>query len=294
MRAQREVANDSNDDAGGRTGWSRGHLQGGAHLPYTARPKTLRQSLAVASQCRAEGDGLSRAIARQQATFTVVAADASGLKLEYGGDVFRVDIRGASAVRARVFDNEDGTYTVRYIASTSGAYDIGISLNGLTLEGSPYRVSVITPRPDPTKCHVSGDALQLAVAREPAMFEISFIDGLGQHTHAEVRRAHSDASLVPSPVDYLTDGAGARARIHPHPSVSQNPCRATPHTCPHSATKSATPALTQGLSHGRILIFMLSSYTLMMMEQISWSDSTQTLKLGSRRSRTLCNGDRAC
>lgn len=58
-----------------------------ARMPYTARSKVpfaLRQSLAVATQCRAEGVGLERAIARQTTSFTIEACDAAGEKLNCG------------------------------------------------------------------------------------------------------------------------------------------------------------------------------------------------------------------
>ena len=68
--------------------------------------------LAVASKCRANGPGLETCIAKQKATFTIESFDAAGERMESGGEPFRVDLRGASVVRARVLDNEDGTYTV--------------------------------------------------------------------------------------------------------------------------------------------------------------------------------------
>ena len=50
-------------------------------LPYTTKsrlPSSLRESLAVAAQSKAEGGGLERAIARQMAMFTITACDAAG------------------------------------------------------------------------------------------------------------------------------------------------------------------------------------------------------------------------
>ena len=98
-----------------------------------------------------------------------------------------MDVRGASALRARVFDNSDGTYTCRFCPSTSGKYSVTITLNGISLPESPFTVAVIPARPDPANCTVKGEALHAAIARDPSAFEVSFVDGLGQLTHAEVR-----------------------------------------------------------------------------------------------------------
>ena len=96
--------------------------------------RSHRGPLSVASQCKAFGPGLeSLAIARQTASFTIESYDASGVKLQSGGEPFRVDCRGASSVRARVADNEDGTYTVTWTPTVSGKYDIAISLHGIPL-----------------------------------------------------------------------------------------------------------------------------------------------------------------
>ena len=71
--------------------------------------------VAVASECKCSGNGLSAAIIRQAAHFTIEAYDETGNKLPVGGEPFKVDLRGSSLVRARVTDNENGTYTVSYV-----------------------------------------------------------------------------------------------------------------------------------------------------------------------------------
>ena len=72
-----------------------------------------------------------------------------------------------------------------YFPNTSGKYSISVTLNGLSLPGSPFVLTVLAARPDPANCVLRGEMLHAAVAREPASFEVSFVDSLGQHTHAE-------------------------------------------------------------------------------------------------------------
>ena len=147
--------------------------------------RRVNQPNAVAAMCKASGKGLDTAIARQAAIFTIEAFNSSGTRMSSGGDLFRVDVRGSSVVRARVTDNEDGTYTCKYVPSTSGSYTISITLAGVSLAGSPFAVSCLMPRPDCTKCILKGEALSSAVAREPTSFEVSFLDAVGNFTHAE-------------------------------------------------------------------------------------------------------------
>jgi len=155
------------------------------YTPMPMVPSSLRSSLAVPSKCKVEGDGLRTSIVRQMASFTIVALDAADQQLTVGGDGFKVELRGSSALRARVCDNEDGTYTCRYFPSTSGKYTASVTLNGISLPGSPFTLNVLAARPDAANCVLRGDALHSATAREPAAFEISFVDSLGQFTHAE-------------------------------------------------------------------------------------------------------------
>lgn len=135
--------------------------------------------------CKAQGDGLHMATVRRAATFTIIACDEQGEKIGHGGDTFFVAIRGASRVRARVTDNEDGTYTVEYKPSVSGLYSISVSVFGLPLSGSPFAVSAITPAPDAENCELRGEALRKAVSRHPHQFEVRFRDSLGHAAVAE-------------------------------------------------------------------------------------------------------------
>ena len=159
---------------------------------YRPALRSSRGPLAVASQCKAYGPGLeAMAIARQSASFTIESFDATGTRLQSGGEPFRVDCRGASVVRARVTDKEDGTYSVAWTPSVSGPYDIAISLHGIPLPHSPWKFSVLMPRPDASKCVLKGDALSKAVAREPAAF--------GKRARMRFVRAELLARRIPLP-----------------------------------------------------------------------------------------------
>ena len=149
------------------------------------RDSPRKQTLAVASMCCASGAGLESAVARRNGRFTIEAKDAEGQQLPHGGDTFTVTIHGASVVRARVTDKEDGTYTCEYKTSASGSYTVAILLHGAPIKSSPFNLQVLMPRPDAAQCVARGDALTKAAARETMAFEVSFVDALGNVTYAE-------------------------------------------------------------------------------------------------------------
>ena len=53
------------------------------------------------------------------------------------------------------------------------------------VRGSPFDASVITLRPEASRCEVKGEALYKAIARLPQRFDISFVDAMGHTAHAE-------------------------------------------------------------------------------------------------------------
>ena len=108
--------------------------------------------------------------------FTIKAYDARNHLKSSGGEAFFVAVRGASKVRARVADHDDGTYTVQWHPANSGTYAITVSLFGMPLAGSPWTVQVHDPSPYPPACEVRGDSLHRITARTPSTFEIRYRD----------------------------------------------------------------------------------------------------------------------
>ena len=155
--------------------------------PEASSPtRQLTGAPAVARNCKIEGAGLAQATVRDAATFQIFGYDADGERCTSGGDAFFVAIHGKGVrVRARVTDEKDGSYTVRYLCSQSGTYYINISLYGEGLPGSPFVCKVGTPTADVSHCVVSGNALKRAIARVQQVFEIQFKDAFGNTAHAE-------------------------------------------------------------------------------------------------------------
>ena len=89
-------------------------------------------------QYTAHGPGLEAVTVREPAHFTVEALSEDGSRMTTGGEPIVVTIRGVSRVRARVTDNEDGTYSVVWKPTVSGHYNIMISVLGVSIDGCPF------------------------------------------------------------------------------------------------------------------------------------------------------------
>ena len=183
--------------AGGRSNFKGKDVLGvkaGASKMATEGRKTDEQKRFEAAQiepptkpdkCLVSGDGLKTGMARQLATFTIIARTESEGRRTTGGDHFQISVRGASTVKPRLVDHKNGEYTCEYRPSVSGLYYISVSLAGIQLPDSPFSVHVLAPCADAGKCILHGDGLQRVTARVPSTFLVDFKDALGNVTHAE-------------------------------------------------------------------------------------------------------------
>ena len=146
----------------------------------------------------ASGDGLYTAMAKTRASFEITAHDQLGDRRPVGGDPFQVSVRGAAYVYAKVTDNGDGSYSVEYKPSTSGAYTIAITLHGVPMPGSPFALTVLVPRADASRCVLRGGTLRSIVARTSSCFDVEFADAFGQIAHAE----ELDVYVEPRPIPH--------------------------------------------------------------------------------------------
>ena len=129
-------------------------MWGIAHIPKS--PFSIKVSNRIlANMCSATGDGLKNAIAEQPAYFTVISSEVGLVEKKYLDIVVR-GIKESAKVTVR--DNNDGSYSVSYIAPTEGAYVASITFRGNQIPGSPFKINVV-PGPDASKCRAYGPAL---------------------------------------------------------------------------------------------------------------------------------------
>eukprot|EP00899_Mesostigma_viride_P014431 jgi/Mesvir1/2298/Mv19333-RA.1 len=102
---------------------------------------------------------------------TIIARDANGDQLSFGGNLFEVYARpmmGGGAVGTsdrpwlrvdRIVDNDDGTYQVIYTPGGTGSYDIVVRWNRLAVADAPYRVRFTPGETDASRSEAYGGGL---------------------------------------------------------------------------------------------------------------------------------------
>ena len=134
-------------------------LFGGTDVPGSPFRKMV-ESVTDTSMCSATGSGLVGAVAMVPAHFTVTALH-EGLSRRESREASKlvVTVQDKShEASVEIEENSKGVYTVTYVAPDEGDYDIRISLSGMDIPGSPFKVHVY-PKPDPSKCHAYGPSL---------------------------------------------------------------------------------------------------------------------------------------
>ena len=95
-----------------------------------------------APACRAEGDGLKKAILGKDARFFILVKDQLQEQRSQGGDNIRVTIISPDGRNARLnlFDRQNGTYQVIWKPSMEGEHHLTITLKDCHIHGSPFKV----------------------------------------------------------------------------------------------------------------------------------------------------------
>ena len=119
---------------------------------YSASPSGFEP---VSSPEHCKVTGLQQHLtAKREAVFKIEAYDDDGRRRNTGGEAFFIAIRGASRVRARVTDHQDGTYSAEWVPACSGDYHVSVSLFGVSVKGSPFSVHVQNNEPYAPNCEV--------------------------------------------------------------------------------------------------------------------------------------------
>lgn len=98
---------------------------------------------------KAYGPGLERAIAQEEAPFTVDASKA-------GEGSLGLQISGPADCEISCEELENGIYKAKYVAPRPGIYNVQLRFADKDVPGSPFEVLCERPPPDATKCIVTG------------------------------------------------------------------------------------------------------------------------------------------
>jgi len=123
------------------------------------------------------GDGTEKATIVEPAELTVQARNAYGNPLNRGGDDFAVRVKDTNGkdVDTSLTDNGDGTYSANYQPKEVGTHELGVTLDGINLRGTPIDVDV-TQGADPSKTVAFGPGLDTAYVGVPAAFVVQAKD----------------------------------------------------------------------------------------------------------------------
>lgn len=150
-------------------------LWGNAHIPKSPVDINVENPM-DSNVCNATGEGLKHAIAGQPTTFTVISSEVGLLDK----NALKVSVIGVqSHADVVIKDNNNGCYTVQYVAPTAGAYIASVSFYDRQIPGSPFKVNIV-PGPDATKCRSYGPALHptsLHIAGSPLEFYVDTSEG---------------------------------------------------------------------------------------------------------------------
>lgn len=110
----------------------------------------------TAQMVTARGDGLREVYAMREAVFNVSAKKPD----LFDNGTLKMTVVGESGfLGLAVADNQDGTYTVTYMAPTAGEYTVSVFLNGDDIPGSPFKVTAYLP-PKADRCLARGHCLE--------------------------------------------------------------------------------------------------------------------------------------
>jgi len=147
------------------------------NVPVDRAPVDVSQTLVY-------GPGLERGTQGEPGVFTIESRDRLGQRIKFGGDPYRVTIKGPNKEEEapKIVDNHDGSYTVTYVPIDYGHHQIAVTLEGRNVAKSPYDVNVSKPKgyPDAMQCFADGPGLKGGNTAEPAVFTIHARDSNGQ------------------------------------------------------------------------------------------------------------------
>ena len=145
----------------------------------TADTAVIRTVDRLHNACVVGGEGLTADI----------VPNASGKSTDAGWDDGPIGVGGlaSSDVRVAVRDIGDGSYEVRWNGERRGMYRLSVRLRGAHLGGSPVALRMLSGRPHPDSCAMSGEGLRHAVAGKEALLIIACKDRFGNPVDADKR-----------------------------------------------------------------------------------------------------------
>lgn len=202
------------------------------------------QTAASPAKSKVGGAGVTRSVAGRRSTFMILAKDEEGNRRLNGGDEFQVHLvlrqtfkssvdSSSTIVKVEecspvsptlnvrptvvgtVKDNDDGSYSVEYVATVAGVYDLMVTTGSVAepVADSPYPLRVVPGEGSLRKCIVQGEGRSQARCGELTTFEILVFDEHGNRCD-DSHRLHSQPTWVEElPVQATVEGVGGEADV---------------------------------------------------------------------------------
>jgi hypothetical protein len=155
----------------------------------------------------AEGEGLTTATCGKSATFNVIVKDEAGNIVERSSlpssieEFLTVTLKGPQAVEVNMKDNNDGTFTVNYITTSTGNYSLVVLCAGGPIQGSPFTVTSLPSDLSPAHSVAFGDGLSKSIAGENVSFSVQLKDAFGNSLQATSEILSQIESFLVGPAD---------------------------------------------------------------------------------------------
>lgn len=198
------------------------------------------QSAASPTKSKVGGAGVTRAVAGRRSSFMILAKDEDGNRRLSGGDEFQVHLvlrqpptpavtsivqaacsspvptsNGRPTVVGTVKDNDDGSYSVEYLATVAGVYDLMITTGSAAepVADSPYPLRVVPGGGSLRKCIVQGEGRSQARCGELTTFEILVFDEHGSRCDDSHRLVSQPSWVEEMLVEATLEGGGGGGEV---------------------------------------------------------------------------------
>jgi filamin len=135
----------------------------------------------AAEHCKAEGPGLTEAVCKDKAFFTVITYNDVPERITRGGANVMAMLTSTDGkkTKAIVKDKLDGTYECHYVVNTPGEYTLEIIVAGKPIANSPWHPVARPGGPGAGQCTAEGEGVEQVTAGKSAEFLIRSRDERG-------------------------------------------------------------------------------------------------------------------
>ena len=105
--------------------------------------------------------------------------DRVGNVCDRGGSIVTTTTSAGAEMQSTCTDQGDGTYAISWRSKLAGSFEIKILINKANVRNSPFRLDLISTRPELPKTQMGGDGLTSAIAGVPTPIVLHLVDEFG-------------------------------------------------------------------------------------------------------------------